>query len=88
MNASGRLNTCKSWGSMTVAIQLMATGKRVRNTYTTFLLVENSPGKLGLIPHGIARFKVAARLSLKDWFAPYQLVGGVTAHQGYDGYLV
>ena len=28
------------------------------------------------------------RLSLKDWFAPYQLVGEVTAHQGYDGYLV
>ena len=28
------------------------------------------------------------RLSLQDWFAPYQLVGEVTAHQGYDGYLV
>ena len=50
--------------------------------------VGNSPGKLGLIPHGIARLKVAARLSLKDWFAPYQLVGEVMAHQGYDGYLV
>jgi hypothetical protein len=50
--------------------------------------VGDSPGKLGLIPHGLARVKVAARLSLEDWFAPYQLVGGVTAHQGYDGYLV
>ena len=28
---------------------LLTTGKRVRNTYTTFLLVEDSPGKLGLI---------------------------------------
>ena len=28
----------------------MATGKRVRNTYTTFLLVGNSPEKFGLIP--------------------------------------
>ena len=37
MNASGRLNTCKSWGSRFVAIQMLATGKRVRNTYTTFL---------------------------------------------------
>ena len=51
MNASGRLNTCKSRGSA-VAI-LAATGKRVRNTYTTFLSVGDSPGKLGLIPHDI-----------------------------------
>ncbi len=50
--------------------------------------VGNSPGKLGLILHGIARLKVAARLSLQDWFASYQLVGEVTAHQGDDGYLV
>jgi len=35
-----------------------------------------------------ARVKVAARLPLQDWLAAYQLVGGVTAHQGYDGYLV
>jgi hypothetical protein len=50
--------------------------------------VGDSPGKPGLIPHSLARVKVAARLSLEDWFAFYQLVGGVTAHQGYDGYLV
>ena len=29
----------------------MATGKRVRNTYATFLQAGNSPGKLGLILH-------------------------------------
>ena len=51
MNASGRLNTCKSRGSRSVAIQMLATGKRVRNTYATFPLLGNSPGKLGLIPH-------------------------------------
>ena len=51
MNASGRLNTCKSRGSG-VAI-LPATGKRVRNTYTTFLEVGDSPEKFGLIPHNI-----------------------------------
>ena len=31
MNASGRLNTCKSRGSERVAILLSATGARVRN---------------------------------------------------------
>ena len=51
MNASGRLNTCKSRGSG-VAIP-PATGKRVRNTYTTFLKVGDSPEKFGLIPHKI-----------------------------------
>ena len=34
---------------MTVAIQLMATGKRVRNTYATFPKLVNSPPKGGLI---------------------------------------
>ncbi len=56
MNASGRLNTCKSWGSSSVAIQRLATGKRVRNTYTTFLKVENSPGKPGLILRNIMKW--------------------------------
>ncbi len=51
MNASGRLNTCKSWGREVLA--LLETGKRVRNTYTTFLLVGDSPGKLGLIPRNM-----------------------------------
>lgn len=51
MNASGRLNTCKSRGREELA--LLETGKRVRNTYTTFLLEGDSPGKLGLIPRNI-----------------------------------
>ena len=53
MNASGRLNTCKSWGSMVVAIQLMATGKRVRNTYAIYPELVNSPPKGGLIHRNI-----------------------------------
>ena len=36
MNASGRLNTCKSRGIEAVAIQLSATGGRVRNAYATY----------------------------------------------------
>jgi hypothetical protein len=50
MNASGRLNTCKSRGSRVVAIPLLATGKRVRNTYATYPELGDSPGKPGLIP--------------------------------------
>ena len=55
MNASGRLNTCKSRGSRTVAIQLLATGKRVRNTYTIFPKQGDNPGKPGLIPHSLSK---------------------------------
>ena len=50
MNASGRLNTCKSRGSERVAILLSATGARVSNAYATFPRQGDSPGKLGLIP--------------------------------------
>ena len=50
MNASGRLNTCKSRGSGGVAILLPATGARVSNAYATFPRQGDSPGKLGLIP--------------------------------------
>ena len=51
MNASGRLNTCKSRGNMVFG--LMTTGKRVRNTYATYPYLGDSPVKTGLIPHRI-----------------------------------
>ena len=53
MNASYRLNTCKSRGSMVVAIQPMATGARVSNTYPTWPLLGDSLSKERLIPDGI-----------------------------------
>ena len=53
MNASYRLNTCKSRGSGVVAIQLPATGARVSNTYPTFRLLGNSLSKERLMPDGI-----------------------------------
>ena len=53
MNASYRLNTCKSRGSGIVAIQLPATGARVSNTYPTFRLLGDSLSKERLIPDGI-----------------------------------
>ena len=51
MNASDRLNTCKSRGSMGVATPLMATGALVSNTYATCPVPGYRPGKLGVIPH-------------------------------------
>ena len=50
MNASDRLNTCKSRGSADVAILLAATGALVSNTYATCPGQGDKPGKLGLIP--------------------------------------
>ena len=50
MNASGRLNTCKS--SEKVAFGLPGSGARVSNAYAIYLIQENSPGKLGLMLHG------------------------------------
>ena len=49
MNASGRLNTCKSRG----IVAILETGARVRNAYAIYLLQWDSPEKFGLIPHSI-----------------------------------
>ena len=49
MNASGRLNTCKSRGKVAIS----ETGARVRNAYAIYLLQRDSPEKFGLIPHSI-----------------------------------
>jgi hypothetical protein len=51
MNASGRPNTCKSDGRRSFGI--VESGARVRNAYATCLIEGDSPGKPGLIPHGI-----------------------------------
>ena len=48
MNASGRLNTCKSRG----IVAILETGARVSNAYATYPLQGDSPSKGGLIPHG------------------------------------
>jgi hypothetical protein len=50
MNASGRPNTCKSYGIR--AFGLDESGARVRNAYATCPVQGDSPGKPGLIPHG------------------------------------
>ena len=53
MNASGRLNTCKSRGSRDVAIHLLATGARVRNAYATYLIQGDNLSKERLKSHSI-----------------------------------
>ncbi len=47
MNASGRLNTCKSRG----IVAILETGGRVRNAYATFLMQGDILRKRRLIPH-------------------------------------
>ena len=71
MNASDRLNTCKSRGSTGVAIQLVATGARVSNAYATYLLQRDSPEKFGLIPHGTIDLHgfIVKDLSVRDGHA-------------------
>ena len=84
--------TCKSNGIFFVAIQRMSSGVRVRNTWTICREVGDSSPKGELIPHVVRedilltpKPVVAIRLALFDESAAYQLVGGVKAHQGYDG---
>ena len=67
MNASGRLNTCKSNGVVAIPFS----GARVSNAYTTCLLVRDSLGKLGVIPYSNAgRHLFAFKATvLRDWCA-------------------
>ncbi len=51
MNASGRLNTCKSNGNRSFG--MLTSGARVRNAYAIYLYLKNSPEKFGLILHNI-----------------------------------
>ena len=56
MNASGRLNTCKSRGNRVFGS--LTTGARVSNAYATYPLLEDRPKKFGLILHNIIRSHV------------------------------
>ena len=72
-----------------VAIQVYS-GERVSNTWVTYPRVGNNQPKGWLIPHTIPRLRFGKESAtvgsaLLDGLMSYQLVGGVTAHQGYDG---
>ncbi len=69
MNASGRLNACKSRG----IVAILETGARVRNAYAIYLLQRDSPEKFVLIPHSIATsHEVTIKVpTVKDEHASY-----------------
>ncbi len=72
-----------------VAIRLYS-GERVSNTWATYPRVGNNPPKGGLMPRTLPslwRWKEsrAVGTALKDGLTSYQLVGRVTAYQGFDG---
>ena len=54
-----------------VRLRTLATGARVRNAYATYPLQGDSPGKPGLIPHGIVEWHhlMIKDLSVKDGHA-------------------
>ena len=72
---------CKSNGGA------IPSGERSRNTWATCLEAGDNNPKGLLIPHvnfcGIT--KCSKLYALQDGPAAYQLVGGVTAYQGFDG---
>ena len=80
-------NTCKSNGSCQFTGK--ASGRRVSNTWAIRPREGDNLGKPGLIPHettaGHPAGVKAPQGALEEELTAYQLVGGVTAHQGYDG---
>ena len=65
----------------------MGSGERVRNTRVTCPEVRDNTGKPVLIPDTPIPSHDGMRkcFSLLEGLAAYQLVGEVTAHQGFDG---
>ena len=79
------LNTCKSSEALTSVG--CPSGERVSNTWATCPQLWDNSKKLVLIPDVTADRMVWwwKDSSAGDGPAAYQLVGGVTAHQGDDG---
>ena len=68
----------------------MYSGERVRITWVTYPRVGNNQPKGWLIPRTLPglRFRKESDtvgIALLDGLMPYQLVGEVMAHQGFDG---
>ena len=80
-------NTCKSNGAWQLIVK--SSGKRVSNTSPIFLRVGDNSGKPELIPRETTSWHQdevkVPQGALEEGFTAYQLVGGVTAHQGDDG---
>ncbi len=86
MNAGGVPNTCKSNGDF-VFVQ-SPSGERVSNALVTCPEERDNSSKGLLIPHVVVRVRgLTSKRSnpLREGPASHQLVGKVTAYQGYDG---
>ncbi len=61
-------------------------GERVSNTLVTYPEVRDNPAKAGLIPDVVVPRRRDEERRKSPWEGPmaYQLVGRVTAYQGYD----
>ena len=79
------LNTCK-W-SDEPGFGPGQSRERVSNTWVTYPDDRDNPRKLELIPDALlwSHGRLRKDSSLREGLAAYQLVGGVTAHQGVDG---
>ncbi len=83
MNAGGVLNTCKSSEKAPSGVSTAADWWVTReNLPFSEEYSRETEVNAAYVPTGR---KVAFMLPLKDGLAGYQLVGEVTAHQGYDG---
>ena len=65
-------------------------GERVKNTWVTYPRVGNNQPKGWLIPRTLPELRLRKEsdtvgIALLDGLMPYQLVGRVTAYQGFDG---
>ena len=87
MNAGGVSKACKSNGFLLIARKKGDSGKRERNTLVTYPRLVDNDWKRSLIHDIDEGTQVILIESFSVWEGPmvYQLVGGVTAHQGYDG---
>ena len=66
-----------------------ALGALLRNAQSTYPVLGDNPGKLGLIPHRrrvLESLYAESRKAVQDGTVSYQLVVGVTASQGDNGY--
>ena len=88
MNAGGVSKACKSNGRNQIAIFGGDSGKRERNTLVTYPELANNHWKRWLIrdiDEGAQAILIES-FSVREGPMVHQLVGGVTAHQGNDGY--
>ena len=88
MNAGGVSKACKSNGFLLIARKKGDSGKRERNTLVTYPRLVDNGWKRPLIHDIDEGTQVILIESFSVWEGPmvHQLVGGVTAHQGNDGY--